>query len=90
MGPTSDWYRNIQASPPIEVVVGRRRFKPVCRWPDDVEAAALVADYEHRNRVITPVLRIVLSRLVGWRYDGSDAARKRLVQQLPVVAFQLT
>jgi hypothetical protein len=30
----------------------------------------------------------VLSWLVGWRYDGSAAARQRLVKELPLVAFR--
>jgi deazaflavin-dependent oxidoreductase (nitroreductase family) len=87
-GPSSDWYRNIQAAQPVEVVVGRRRFRPACRWPDESEAAAVVADYEHRNRAITPVVRFLLGKLLGWRYDGSRTARQRLVRQLPMVAIR--
>jgi hypothetical protein len=52
------------------------------------EAAAVIADYEHRNRWIGPVVRRLLSALLGWRYDGSQSARERLVRQLPVVAFR--
>jgi hypothetical protein len=87
LGPTSDWYRNIQANAPAEVAVGRRRFRPACRWPDEAEATAVIADYEHRNRAIKPLVRALLTRLLGWRYDGSPTARERLVRQLPVVAF---
>jgi hypothetical protein len=54
------------------------------------EAAAVLADYEHRNRLITPVIRRVLSWLVDLTYDGSDAARQRLVHELPVAAFHPT
>jgi hypothetical protein len=90
MGPSSDWYRNIQAKPPVEVAVGARRFAPECRWPDESESVAVMADYERRNRVVMPVVLVVLSRLLGWRYDGSRAARERLVRQLPVVAFRDT
>ena len=35
-----------------------------------------------------PVIRRVLSWLVGWRYDGSDSARQRLARQLPIVTFR--
>jgi deazaflavin-dependent oxidoreductase (nitroreductase family) len=42
MGPSADWYRNIQASPAVEVVVGRRRFTPAHRTLDETEAAALM------------------------------------------------
>lgn len=32
---------------------------------------AFLADYEHRNRLATPVIRRVLSQLAGGTYDGS-------------------
>ena len=87
-GPSSDWYRNIQAKEASEVVVGRHRFVPEHRVLDETEAAAVVEDYERRNRWIRPVVHGLLSRLVGWRYDGSPAARQRLVGQLPVVGLR--
>ena len=88
LGPSSDWYRNIQAAPAAEVALGRRRFVPEHRILDETEAAAALADYERRNRLLRPVLHPVLSKLLGWRYDGSDAARHRMAQQLPIVAFR--
>ncbi|MGH3622860.1 MAG: nitroreductase family deazaflavin-dependent oxidoreductase [Sciscionella sp.] len=88
MGPSADWYRNIQANPAVEVVVGRRRFPPAHRVLDDTEAAAVVRQYERRNRWVLPVIRPVLSTLLGWHYDGSETARTRLVHQLPIVAFR--
>ena len=48
----------------------------------------MLTDYERRNRWVMPVIRRALSWLVGWRYDGSDEARRRLVGQLPFVAFR--
>lgn len=35
-----------------------------------------------------PVIRPVLSRLLGWRYDGTNHARQRMVHQLPVVSTE--
>ncbi len=35
MGLSSDWYRNIQANPAVEVVIGRRRFAPTHRAERD-------------------------------------------------------
>lgn len=49
-----------------------------------------MADYERRNWWVAPVIRRMLTWLVGWRYDGSDSARRKLVRQLPVVAFRPT
>jgi hypothetical protein len=87
-GPSADWLRNIQALPPVQVEIGRDRFRPVARVLEEPEAVAVLADYERRNRLVAPVVRRVLSWLVGWRYDGSAAARDRLVKELPLVAFR--
>lgn len=87
-GRSADWYRNVQAAPAIEVLVGRDRFRPVYRELDEPEAMAVLADYERRNRWVAPVVRRVLSWLVGWGYDGSEDARRRLVRQLPVLALR--
>lgn len=87
-GRNSDWYRNIQAHPPVEVVTGRRRFAPTYRQLDEQEAVAMLADYERRNRLIKPVIHRALTWLVGWRYDGGQDARHRLVRELPIVAFR--
>jgi deazaflavin-dependent oxidoreductase (nitroreductase family) len=86
-GRRSDWYRNIQARPAREVVVGRRSFVPEHRDLTQDEAVAALAGYEQRNRIAAPVVRRALSRLAGWRYDGSDESRRRLVGELPLVMF---
>ena len=87
-GSSSDWYRNITAHPAAEAIVGRHRFVPQHRVLEEAEAVEVFADYERRNRWIRPIVHILLSRLVGWRYDGSQEARQRLVGQLPMVAFR--
>ena len=87
-GHAADWFRNIQALPPVEVAIGLERFRPEARVLGEQEAAAVLAGYERRNRLLAPVVRRVLSWLVGWQYDGSAAARDRLVEQLPLVAFR--
>lgn len=87
-GTSSDWYRNIQARPATEVVLGRERFRPEHRILDERQAVAVLADYERRNRWITPIVRRGFSWLVGWSYDGSSADRAQLAQELPIVAFR--
>lgn len=87
-GRNSDWLRNIEASPSLEVVNGTKRFPAVYRILNEAEAAAVIAGYERRNRIIAPVVRAALSRLVGWRYDGSAQARRRLATQRPLIAFR--
>lgn len=87
LGPAGQWYRNVVAGGAEEVRIGRLRFTPRARVLDEDEATAVLAAYERRNRLVAPVIRSVLSRLTGVRYDGTPAARRRVVSALPFVAF---
>lgn len=87
-GPNADWLRNIEAAPHPEVVIGSQRFTAVHRRLGADEAERVLAGYERRNRLAAPIIRAVLSRLLGWRYDGSAAHRRRLAAQLPLIAFR--
>jgi deazaflavin-dependent oxidoreductase (nitroreductase family) len=86
-GQTADWYRNTLASGSAEIRTGRRHFRADVRELDTDEAMGVMADYEHRNRFIAPLINIGLTRLLGWKYDGSQSARQRLVAELPLVTF---
>jgi deazaflavin-dependent oxidoreductase (nitroreductase family) len=86
-GPRADWYRNLRANGQAEIRIGRRRFRA---RPYDVDldrAVHVMVAYERGYRLLAPLLRRVFSGLLGWRYDGSDAARRKLVGELPIVAF---
>jgi deazaflavin-dependent oxidoreductase (nitroreductase family) len=87
-GHGADWLRNFEVAGTAEVVVGHDRFIADHRMLDVAEAASMLAGYERRNRYARPIVRRVLSRLVGWRYDGSDEARRRVVQQLPLIGLR--
>lgn len=87
-GPRAQWYRNVLAGEAVEVQIARERFAPSAHPLDAEEASRVMDAYERRNRVAARVIRVVLSRLAGLRYDGSDAARRRLVEALPLVAFR--
>jgi deazaflavin-dependent oxidoreductase (nitroreductase family) len=87
-GHRSQWYRNVLAGQAVEVQVARLRFAPGVRPLGVDEAVGVLADYERRNRLAVPLVRAVLSKLAGFRYDGSDAARRRVVDVLPMVAFR--
>jgi deazaflavin-dependent oxidoreductase (nitroreductase family) len=86
-GRSADWLRNIEAIPGAEVVIGSQRFVAAHRFLDEEEAVRAIAGYERRNRLIAPIVRWEFSRILGWRYDGSQEARSRLVRQLPLIAF---
>jgi deazaflavin-dependent oxidoreductase (nitroreductase family) len=87
-GRNADWLRNIEATPAPEVVIGSRCFAAAHRFLDEEEAVKVITGYEQRNWFIAPIIRSVLSRLLGWRYDGSMGDRRRLVAQLPLIAFR--
>jgi deazaflavin-dependent oxidoreductase (nitroreductase family) len=87
-GPNSDWLRNIEANHDEEVTVGSDRFVASHRFLAEEEAVRVIRRYEHRNRFITPIVRLGLSWLLGWRYRGTEIDRLRLVRELPLIAFQ--
>jgi deazaflavin-dependent oxidoreductase (nitroreductase family) len=88
LGRDAQWYRNVQAGGAVEVRIGRARWAPAVRVLEPAEAAAAFAGYERRNRWAAPIVRRVISRLAGFDYDGSPAARERLVAELPLVGFR--
>jgi hypothetical protein len=90
LGRSAQCYRNLQAGNAVEVAIGRDRFVPTWRELAPAEAAAALAGYERRNRAIAPVVRRVLSWLVGWRYDGTEEKRLALVSELPMLALRPT
>jgi hypothetical protein len=86
-GPDASWRLNVLAGGAVEVQIAALRFEARVRSPEREEAVTVVADYERRNRVAGPIVRAVLSRLAGFRYDGSAEARYRLIETLPLLAF---
>lgn len=87
-GPSADWFRNIRNRPAVEMAVGWRRFRPQHRILSEPEACEVLGAYERRHRLVAPLVGHVLSRLVGWPDDGSTDARRRIVRELPMVAFR--
>lgn len=87
-GDRSDWLLNVLAGGAEEIRIAASRFRPEVRRLEAEEAVEVIADYERRNRLATPVIHAVLSRLVGFTYDGSPQARERVARSLPLVAFR--
>ena len=87
-GPTADWYRNVTRGGDIHVTIENRTFPATHRVVPRDEAEQVLDEYEHRNRYVRPIVNGLLGYLVGWRYDGSPEARRRLAEQLPLVAFR--
>ena len=86
-GHDADWFRNIEATPNSEVIIGSQRFIAVHRVLNEDEAVSVITGYEQRNWLIAPIIRWVLSRLLGWHYEGEMDQRRRLIAQLPCITF---
>ena len=89
-GRHSDWYRNIQNQPVVEITFGRHTTAATHRELPPPEAIDALAAYERRNRIAGWIVRRTLSALVGWDYDGTPESRHQLLQQLPLVSFRPT
>lgn len=87
-GPKADWLRNLEANGIAEIQIGPERFAATFRRLDPGDAVDVVKGYEHRNRGIALIVRHVLTGLLGWPYHGTDGDRRRLVEQLPLIAFR--
>lgn len=85
-GPQSDWYRNIQAHPAVQVQLGGQTFVPQQRFLTDEEAFDVVADFrrEHPHRVR------FFSTVLGWGDLRDDAHVRDWVRTHPFVAFRPT
>jgi hypothetical protein len=69
------------------VAIGHSRFRPQHRELEVQEASDALAAYERRSRWLARSCAGP-RRLVGWRYDGSDDARLRLVSELPALGLR--
>lgn len=64
----SDWTRNVEKTPEIEITAGGRHFAACARRVSPEEAERCILDYARRY----PIARRVLPRLMGYRVDGSE------------------
>ncbi|SDQ11085.1 nitroreductase family deazaflavin-dependent oxidoreductase [Actinopolyspora saharensis] len=82
-GARSNWYRNITASPALEIRIGRRRYhRPRQRILDETETAELLAGYVRKH----PLATRLLARLTGWPML-TPRGRAELARTLPAVSF---
>jgi deazaflavin-dependent oxidoreductase (nitroreductase family) len=87
-GQKTSWLHNVEAGLARQVWIGRARFTPTWRQLNVVEAMTVFEGYERGSGIPQPIVRAVLSRLLGWRYDGSAEARRRAAEQLPMLGFR--
>ena len=82
-GAESDWVRNLQARPPLQVQIGREVFTPDCRFLPPDECAAVVAGFRRRH----PYRTRLMATILGWGDLGSDAVVRQFVSIRPCVCL---
>ena len=87
-GHEADWVRNVLAGGPVEVDLGRGASPAAYRLLSIEEATQVYAAYERRYRLVLPVVRAMMGYFVGWSFDGSPEAVRRMAEQLPMIAFR--
>ena len=83
-GERADWYRNIKASPAMEVRTGGERFVPEQRFLGPEENHAVIADYERRH----PLAFRIFAKAFGYPVDEVEAVRREFASSLRLVAFR--
>jgi deazaflavin-dependent oxidoreductase (nitroreductase family) len=79
----SNWYRNIQATPALEVETGRTRYVPVQRNLSTEEIATLFIEYRRER----PIFSRIVARIPGWKIDSSYDEFLELAQNLRGASF---
>jgi deazaflavin-dependent oxidoreductase (nitroreductase family) len=82
-GATTDWMRNIEASPAVLIQIGGRRFVPRQRFLTEDEAFAAAVAFRTRH----PRQLRLFSLVLGWGSLATDTAVREFVRTRPFVAF---
>ena len=78
----------VEAGKALEIQVGRTAYPPVWRIVGLDEARWTLREYLYKNRRGGPIIRSVLGGMLGWPFDGSDAALNRAIEQLQLVGVR--
>lgn len=84
-GTTSDWLRNVRASPAVRVDAGRSAFVPEQRFLGLEERRELLREYQRKH---PRTARTIGPRLLGTTFDGSPESIDALARALPAIAFR--
>jgi deazaflavin-dependent oxidoreductase (nitroreductase family) len=83
-GTDTDWYRNLQAGPALQVDIGRTSFTPQHRFLDDEDAFEVGT----RFRAVHPWRLRLLSAVLGWGDLRNDTQLREFVASRPFVALR--
>lgn len=84
-GERSQWFRNLQAAPPVAVWIGGKHWlSPQFEVLKPDRVVEVMEEYRRDHRV----LMSSLDRFFGWPRDANDEERRRLARDLSVVVFR--
>ena len=84
-GEKSDWYRNIEESPALEVRTGGGRYVPEQRFLNPVENHEVISEYARRHPL---VFRLFVKAFgFGYPLNGTQEERREFARSLRLVAF---
>lgn len=81
----TDWYRNLQAQPALEIVTGAERYVPQQRFLDATETAAELRSYFARHPLVA---KRVLAAIFGLELDDTTRSYADAADLFRGVAFR--
>jgi deazaflavin-dependent oxidoreductase (nitroreductase family) len=81
---SSNWFRNIQATPALEVQTAGVRYVPVQRFLSPEEIASSFVEFRREH----PIFSRMVARIPGWNIDSTYDEFLELARSLRGVAFE--
>jgi deazaflavin-dependent oxidoreductase (nitroreductase family) len=81
----SDWYRNIQKTPQIQVNFHGKASRATARELDTQEGERVLSHYAQKH----PLAMKELAKFMGYEINGSDNDIRQLSHELPLIELQL-
>jgi deazaflavin-dependent oxidoreductase (nitroreductase family) len=85
-GPQTDWYRNLQAHPAVQVQLGGQTFTPQQRFLPEDEAFDVAVAFRRQH----PYRLRLLGTILGWGELRDDAGLRAFIAGHPFVGFRPT
>jgi deazaflavin-dependent oxidoreductase (nitroreductase family) len=83
-GVNSDWYKNLQKNPHVQVAVGRKRFRAIAQQLSSIEAERMLLSYARNH----PLAFRELARLMSGSSVGSvEQDCHKLAQEIPLITL---
>ena len=83
-GEQSDWVKNIQANPKVNVKVGRRNLDMIAELLSPEESEAVILDYSQKHESTM----MNLAKFMGYKLDGSEQDFRELGRMLMMFALK--